>query len=254
MNGSQIAKSGFDNEHAIVAMFNDFKNNTEAKKILKQMGYNPSRLSPQDVSAVKIPGTVKPDIKVTVLGEENYLSAKKYNPKADFNHVARSSTQSYHKAFNFNNNTLECLKVFTGETIPSSNPSILKDASSTRSHKRAVMTEIKEEYVGSTLKFFKNKSREIIDYIFCGNAIRPNYMIITQLADEGPPKYYLYPMKEVVDFYFGDGEVAVSPRGSLIIGNSITVQRKGGTGSPTNLQFKFRPSLIVGSNLVGHAK
>jgi len=40
--------------------------------------------------------------------------------------------------------------------------------------------------------------------------------------------------------FFGAGEVKLSPRGSLSIGE-ITMQRKGGTPDPTKLQFKIKP-------------
>lgn len=40
--------------------------------------------------------------------------------------------------------------------------------------------------------------------------------------------------------FFGNGEVKISPRGSLYIGK-ITMQRKGGTPDPTKLQFKIHP-------------
>jgi hypothetical protein len=108
------------------------------------------------------------------------------------------------------------------------------------------LREIKDEYVQSTIEFFKKNLRSIVDYIFCGNGsdgTQPDYMIITEVGDDS--KYYLLPMKKVVDFYLSSGKVTLSPRGSLLIGNSITVQRKGGTGSPTNLQFKFKPSKII---------
>ena len=246
MNGSEIAKSGFNNEYDIVEMFNNWKENPDAKRMLKQMGYELSELSDDDVLASKIRGTVKPDIKISIKGEDKFISAKKYVPHADYNHVARSSVYSYHEVFKFSQFTLECLQVFTGECLPSENPNILaKDLNSIKSHKRANLREIKGDYVESVLGFFENNLKNILDYVFCGDGIRPDYMIITEAASRS--KYYLIPMSEVVDFYLGDGSVSISPRGSLSIGNFITVQRKGGKGSPTNLQFKFKPSAIIGA-------
>ncbi len=80
MNGSEIAKSGYKNEHDIVEMFNKWQDSQDAKKMLEQMGYRPDTLSMQDVKAVKIPGTVKSDIKITIKGEDKFISAKKYIP------------------------------------------------------------------------------------------------------------------------------------------------------------------------------
>jgi hypothetical protein len=45
--------------------------------------------------------------------------------------------------------------------------------------------------------------------------------------------------------YYAQGDVTISPRGSLYIGR-ITVQRKGGTPDPTSLQFKFHPCQLFG--------
>tara|TARA_R110000765_G_scaffold5104_2_gene15905 strand:+ start:921 stop:1694 length:774 start_codon:yes stop_codon:yes gene_type:complete len=252
MNGSEIAKSGYDNEYDIVEMFNNWQSSHDAKSMLKEMGYNPEKLPGDDnedwnisVLAIKIPGTGKSDIKITINGEDKLISAKKYKPDADYNHVARSSVKNYHKVFKFNPLALECLEVFTGERLPSDNPDILiKDVDSIKSYKRANLREIKEKYVESVLEFFGSNVRDILDYIFYGDGDdRPDYMIITEAGL--PSKYYLIPMSEVVDFYFGNGQVEMSPGGSLKIGNFITAQRKGGTGGPTNLQFKFKPSAIV---------
>ena len=148
MNGSEIAKSGFNNEYDIVEMFNKWQDNTNARRMLKQMGYDPECLSSDDVCASKIPGTVKSDIMITIKGQHKFISAKKYVPHADYNHVARSSVDTYHNAFNFNKLTLECLKVFTGESLPSENPSILsKELGSIKTHKRANLKEINQNYV-----------------------------------------------------------------------------------------------------------
>ena len=218
MNGSEIAKSGYDNEYDIIEIFNNWQSSHDAKRMLRQMGYSPDELSGDDVLATKIPGTVKPDIKITIKGEDKFISAKKYMPHAHYNHVARSSVKNYHEAFKFNQLTLDCLKVFNGECLPSDNPDILtKNVGSIKSHKRANLREIKEKYVESTLGFFKNNLRSIVDYVFWGDDVRPDYMIITEAGLHS--KYYLIPMSKVVDFYFGNGEVAISPRGSLSIGN-----------------------------------
>jgi len=48
--------------------------------------------------------------------------------------------------------------------------------------------------------------------------------------------------------FYSQGEVGMSPRGSLKIGR-VTMQRKGGTPDPTSLQFKINPlALFEDSN------
>ena len=69
-------------------------------------------------------------------------------------------------------------------------------------------------------------------------------MVITHQA-EGESKVYIIPMKEVLDYYSQSCSISVTPRGSIDFGGGLTAQRKGGQGSPTDLQFKFKPSLFV---------
>ena len=56
----------------------------------------------------------------------------------------------------------------------------------------------------------------------------------------GDLKYILKDINFVMNFY-SQGDVKISPRGSLYIGR-ITMQRKGGTPDPTKLQFKISPN------------
>jgi len=49
-----------------------------------------------------------------------------------------------------------------------------------------------------------------------------------------------YNSKKIILLTATQGEVLLSPRGSLKIGR-ITMQRKGGTPDPTSLQFKMNP-------------
>ena len=46
-------------------------------------------------------------------------------------------------------------------------------------------------------------------------------------------------VNEVINHY--DGDVKISPRGSINIGR-ILIQQKGGTPDPTSLQFKINPA------------
>jgi len=57
--------------------------------------------------------------------------------------------------------------------------------------------------------------------------------------DKDSTSWILKDINATMNFY-GNGEVFITPRGSLHIGK-ITMQRKGGTPDPTKLQFKFKP-------------
>ena len=65
-------------------------------------------------------------------------------------------------------------------------------------------------------------------------------MLVTKFNKENNTTAWILKDINIVMNFFGQGEVKLSPRGSLRIGK-ITMQRKGGTPDPTKIQFKFRP-------------
>ena len=65
-------------------------------------------------------------------------------------------------------------------------------------------------------------------------------MLVTRLNKENKTTTWTLIDINVVMNFFGIGEVCISPRGSLYIGE-ITMQRKGGTPDPTKIQFKMKP-------------
>lgn len=70
-----------------------------------------------------------------------------------------------------------------------------------------------------------------------------NWMLVTKLnKKENTTTWILKDINTVMNF-FGSGDVFVSARGNLHIGK-ITMQRKGGTPDPTNLQFKIKPCML----------
>lgn len=111
--GSQTAKGGFANEHAIVAKFNNWKNDNDAQIWLEIMGYNLSNIN--TLNAIQIPTKIKKaDIEKYEISQEDYekfvrfkkadiqikliiqvgeivkienISLKKSNSNADFNQV-----------------------------------------------------------------------------------------------------------------------------------------------------------------------
>tara|TARA_A200000159_G_scaffold143055_1_gene147030 strand:+ start:12282 stop:13043 length:762 start_codon:yes stop_codon:yes gene_type:complete len=238
MSGSETAKSGFQNEHDIVSMLNDWQGNQQARNILSSMGYE----EVSSVQASKIPGSVKPDIRVVVNGETNYASLKKYRADANYNHVCRTSVDNYANKFGFNDSIADALKVFTGEIKPADKPEVL--ATKPARDKRATLKELVPSKVDEIIEFFDENRERVLRYIFCGDDkdLEPKYMIITKEGD-GTPTYTTMEMNRVVDYY-KQYPVDVSARGSIQFG-SVILQRKGGQGSPENLQFKFRPDKIV---------
>ncbi len=79
--GSQTAKGGFANEHNIVAKFNDWKNDDEAKSWLQIMGYSLEKL--KNVTAIQIPTRIKKTDAIKYgVNEEEYKKFVKFK-KAD---------------------------------------------------------------------------------------------------------------------------------------------------------------------------
>lgn len=65
------------------------------------------------------------------------------------------------------------------------------------------------------------------------------WFLVTRNSSDNAVDWILKDINTVCNFY-AQGEVVVSPRGSLKIGR-VTMQRKGGTPYPTSLQFKINP-------------
>jgi len=91
------------------------------------------------------------------------------------------------------------------------------------------------------IQFFQDNKILIISDILKGRGgLSANWMLVTKFnKKEKTTTWTLQDINTTMNF-LGNGEVIISPNGSLYIGR-ITVQRKGGTPDPTKLQFKFKP-------------
>lgn len=242
------ARSGFANEYEVVEMLNSPEMALTSGGIRQALGISPSAL----ISAEKVKGTPKPDVKVIINGESKtpvYLSLKKYEPEADFNHLCRTSVGNYKSKLGFCDRVSEVLKLFTGELHPQECKSdILASRAplSDRLGRRANLNEINEVERTEVLKFFKDNRDKVLNQVFCGDdpGMKPGYMVITQVIDDDK-KYYTIGMDEIIEYYRSNYEVRITARGSISLGAGLTAQRKGGSGSPSDLQFKFKPSVIV---------
>ena len=90
--------------------------------------------------------------------------------------------------------------------------------------------------------FKKNRLLVVSDIIKGREPYSASWMLVAQKI-ENNARWILKPINIVIN-YFNDGEVRLSPRGSLMIGK-ITMQRKGGDGgrpSANMLQFKINPA------------
>lgn len=263
--GSATAKGGFANEKAICSKFNDWKEDNEAKLWLRIMGYSAREID--SVEAIHIPARVT-KIDIERLGiRENYedllrfkkadaqirivitigkivkienISLKKANSDADYNQVDKRWVETYQEMWKFDNSVGLGLRLFTGADNPASYPEVIKDKQ-LRDRRRMFLDELPEDLRSSILNFFiENKILVVTDILKGRGGLSANWMLVTRYnRDDKTTTWILKDINTAMNF-FGSGNVQISPRGSLHIGN-ITMQRKGGTPDPTKLQFKIKP-------------
>lgn len=267
------AKGGFINEIKICNKFNSWQTDVDVQKWLLLMGYEvdkikeikadhiPVRISEEKVlnlgiSPAKYEETIKykkADIQVRleiiiddILHVEN-ISLKKANRSAGFNQVDKRQVKNYKIMWNFNDEIEQWLKAFTGEILPDE---ILpaEKLNQIRDNRRLFFTEIPSNISTKIIDFFtKNKLLIITDIIRGRGGLSAEWMLVTRqdTINSNQIDWILKDINSVCNF-FAQGEVKISPRGSLSIGK-VTMQRKGGTPDPTSLQFKINPLQLFAS-------
>ena len=268
--GSRTAKGGFANEKEICKKFNNWKEDEDAKLWLKIMGYDLNKID--YVKAIQVPTRIKKsDVKKFGFSEEEYedlmhfkktdvqvqirliirvnnaikvenLSLKKANSDADYNQVDKRWVDSYKEMWHFDDEIALALKLFTGEISPSTHPEMLKvSLSQLRDSRRVFLTELKDDMVQKIISFFtKNKILVVSDILKGRGGFAADWMLVTRYNKPNDTTTWILKDINTAMNFFGQGDVRVSPRGSLYIGR-ITMQRKGGTPDPTKLQFKIKP-------------
>ena len=235
--GSQTAKSGFRNEDDIVRKFNDWKSDEDAQKWLDLMGYPIDEID--KVEAIKLHGE-KTDVQVQItiymkkaIAAEN-LSIKLVSNPQGFNQVDKRWVDKYVELWDIPEDIAKLLKVFTGEIVPMR--SGLKD------ERRKFLNEMAEEDQKKIIDFFTKKKILIVSDILKGRGKFSAGWMLVALVIKSKSRWVLKSINHAMNV-FAEGEVKITARGSLKIGE-ITMQRKGGdAGRDTSkmLQFKINP-------------
>ncbi len=267
--GSMTAKGGFLNETDICNKFNDYLQDIQAQQWLEIMGYDhqkietlqathiPTRINKEKaislgVNEAKYEETIKfkkADIQITLdilIDDIRYtenLSLKKANITAGFNQIDKRPVSTYRSIWEFNDTIAYGLKCFTGEILPidipeTYRPDIIRD----QKGKRLFMDELPAETIKDILSYFtENKFLIVSDIIKGRGGLSAEWILVTRkdTNNNDTIDWILKDINTALNFY-AQGEVAITPRGSLKIGR-ITMQRKGGTPDPTSLQFKMNP-------------
>jgi hypothetical protein len=208
---------------------------------LEIMGYKTDEI--EWVHAEKIRGRHKADIQVQVtiqltkvIGFEN-LQLKLVSNASGFNQIDKRWVDAYAEMWSLSDDVRELLKRFTGELPPETK---------TRDDRRTFLDEFTDEEQHKLLSFFReNQTLIVMDILKGRGKFSAEWMLVIIRAEF--ESWALEPMNKVMNF-FGNGEIEVSPRGSLKIGR-ITMQRKGGDAgrdSANMLQFKINPALLLG--------
>lgn len=249
--GSETAKGGFANEKTIAKKFENWRKDKEAQKWLKIMGYELKKV--KKVKAEVLHGhKADVQIKVTItlkkLISVQNLSIKKTNSDADYNQIDKRWVKNYIDMWEISENVVILLKIFCGEISPSE---LLKEGKITkqkydslRDKRRFFMDEFENKHKKSIIEFFKkNKILVFTDIIKGRDKFSAVWMLVTRYnQEENETTWILADINKALNI-FGDGQVEISPRGSLSIGR-VTLQRKGGDGGRATgnmLQFKIRP-------------
>ncbi len=260
--GSITAKGGFVNEHDICNKFTNWKIDEDAKSWLEIMGYKVNKI--QKINAVQIPPKIsfhkaldlgiteekfketikykKADIQVRVeiliddiLYIEN-ISLKKANKTAGFNQVDKRTVNTYQSMWKFDDTIALWLKAFTGEIFL---PEVVTNIENLKDKKRIYFTNMPNNIQIKIKDFFtENKFLVLSDILRGRGGLSAEWFLVTR-KNTNNTDYILKNINQVLNFY-GNGDVIISPRGSLKIGR-VTMQRKGGTPDPTSLQFKINP-------------
>jgi len=248
---SETAKGGFANERAIAEKFDHWKKDKEAQKWLKIMDYKLEEI--EKVEAVILQG-YKSDIQVKVIvtlkkaiSVQN-LSIKKANSDADYNQIDKRWVRDYIEMWNIPENIVNLLEIFCGKNSPKQ---LLKEGKMTeqkykslRDKRRFFMDEFESKDKKLIIDFFiKNKLLVITDILKGRGQLSADWMLVTKYDRKKDGTTWVLADINKAMSIFGEGDVKISPRGSISIGR-ITLQRKGGDGGRETgnmLQFKIKP-------------
>lgn len=238
--GSQTAKDGFRNEQDICDKFNNWQSDKEAKQWLTIMQYDLNEI--ENVRAVVLHG-YKADVNVQIqiklksaLDIEN-IQVKLVSNKKGFNQVDKRWLSHYKEMWCIPDNVFKLLQYYTGELKPYK--------AGVRDNRRMFIDEFSNSEQKLLLDWFtQNKTLVLNDIIKGRGQFSAEWVLVAQRLDNNA-RWVLVNINQALQHY-ASGDVKISPRGSLYIGN-VTMQRKGGDGgrdTANMLQFKLDPTQL----------
>ncbi|EQD88301.1 R.HinP1I restriction endonuclease family protein [Helicobacter pylori SouthAfrica50] len=237
------AKNGFLNEKEVAQKFNDYLNDKDAQIWLMIMGYDLNKI--EYVKANVLSGH-KADVNVIIqikmkqtLDSENLQVKLVSNPKG-FNQIDKRKLKSYQEMRNIPPNIYQLFAYFTGELKPTRQD--IKYL-----NKRMLAHEFTNKEQQELLTWLNDNKMLIVSDILKGRGeFSAEWVLVIQKINL-KMEWALKNINEVMQYYFDDGSVEISKKGSLKIGR-ITIQRKGGDNgreSANMLQFKIDPTGLL---------
>lgn len=228
----------------ITKVFAYWYSNQYAKILLTAMEFEVSRI--KDIKMTPIikndnEGCIKFEVYDGCLKKIQYignLQIKLVSNKSGFNQIDKRWVETYQELWNIPNNVVKILKHFTGELSP-----YIKNM---RDSRRMFIDELSKQDQRTLFDFLNDNKTLIINDILKGRGVFSAEWMLVIVKDKDPLRWALKSINEVLNF-FGNGEIKISPKGSISIGK-ITMQRKGGDGgrpSANMLQFKINPTELL---------
>lgn len=236
--GSKTAKNGFKNEKDVCDKFMNWKNDEDAKKWLMIMGYKIDEI--EFVNAIVLRGykadiNLQVSIKLKVAINIENIQVKLVSNKKGFNQVDKRWLKNYNNLWNFPDDVYILLKHFTGELPPY--------ISNSRDNRRMFIDEMSEFDRIKILNWFKGNKVLILSDIIRGRGEFSAEWVLVAKRNNANTEWTLKNINEVLQHY-SEGDVSITPKGSIKIGR-VTVQRKGGDNgreTANMLQFKLDPT------------
>lgn len=239
LRGSRTAKNGFKNEDDIADKFNDWKRDKEAKEWLQIMNYNLEEIEyvkAEVIRGYKADVNCKIQIKLKSAIDIENIQVKLVSNKKGFNQVDKRWLKSYSELWNIPSDVYKLLQYFTGEIPPYKQK--------TKDSRRMFLNEMTEKERETILNWFDNNKMLILTDILRGRGeFCAEWVLVAQKLPENA-RWVLKNINEVLQHYYGDGKVCMSPRGSINLGK-VGIQRKGGDNgrdTANMLQFKIDPT------------
>lgn len=239
LRGSRTAKNGFKNEQDIADKFNNWKTDAEAREWLEIMKYDLEEIEyvkAEVISGYKADVNCRIQIKLKSAIDVENIQVKLVSNKKGFNQVDKRWLRNYNELWNIPSDVYKLLQYFTGEIKP------YKEK--TKDGRRMFLNEMTEKERAIILKWFDDNKMLILTDILRGRGeFCAEWVLVAQKLPENA-RWVLKNINEVLQHYYGDGVVCMSPRGSINLGR-VGIQRKGGDNgreTANMLQFKIDPT------------